>query len=55
MDFAAKVFGQNVFTIFQDNGPSVDTRGVRFRLILVLGMDYAANAFQPTRGALQNG
>jgi hypothetical protein len=53
MDFAARLFGQNVLIIFQDNGPSAETIGGRFLQILILGTDYAANVFQPTKGSLR--
>ncbi len=47
-------FGQNGFTIFQDTELSADTRVVAFLLSLFLGMDYAANAFQPTMEVLHS-
>jgi hypothetical protein len=49
-----RLFGQNGFTIIQDTGSSADTRGAAFLLNLFLGMDYAANAFQPTMGVLHS-
>ena len=44
--------GQNRLTIIQDTGSSADTRGAGFLLNFFLGMDYAANALQPTMGVL---